>query len=187
MKTLAEQMTEYQPGCDQKTKDARKDRPPKWVRVCLCGHLSYSHPIEHGGDRRVLSGVPTHGCNGPMAGRRGRYQYEPDGITVGMRPTCPCREWRPVAEFDHPRHVIFRSAMGDKHPFLVALSAFTTQVGKTLGEDVGMDEVLAEVEHRFRWLEGARVCAVCGAESDGVWPRYVDDERNSQMRCEDHA
>lgn len=166
--------------------DAAGIRPPepKWVPVCVCGHLVSCHPADQGGDY-AMAGTLVQGCVGPM---RGRNQWgevlDPTEKTYLRYATCPCRAWRPVIEIDRPRHILFRSKMGPKHPLKVALGGFRTQIQRATGLE---DEALAEaVSKRFRWLPGARRCAVCGAEDGTVWPMYVDEERDSEMRCEEH-
>jgi hypothetical protein len=160
---------------------------PDWVPVCICGHPASCHPVEQGGTLVTESaGLSTEGCVGPGRGRRpfGRV-LDADEKTMLRLATCPCREYLPIVEFERPRRVIFHSAIGARHPLAVALRGFRTQVSKKTGLEG--DQLMAAVDARFRWIEGTRRCAVDGCRNvDDVWPRFVSENHESELLCEEH-
>jgi hypothetical protein len=163
-----------------------KTREPRWVQVCVCGHLAEHHPLSDGG---TYADMPTDGCTGPRRFKSHEFAALDDHGQPYRIATCPCREWRPVAEFDAPRPSLFRGFLPrptSAHPFVVAMKGLRTSLSKR----VPPDDLDAELGRRFRWLDGARVCSVdgCATPTDGVWPVYAADEPSgSAMRCRQHA
>lgn len=173
------------PGWDQPSRESRRRTEPRWVQVCVCGHLQRAHSPDHGGTypHTQQGQLIVEGCVGPSHGRRTKMEMVDSAAgTARLLATCPCREWRPVCEFDRARAAYFWTVMGEVHPLVMALRAFRTGQAKQVGEEQADEAVAA----RFRWIEGARRCAVCGADGSDVWPRYVTDVRDSELRCEEH-
>lgn len=164
-----------------------KQEVPAWLPICLCGHVLGAHPTEHGGTLRPPSGTVLEGCIGAGRGRRPfARMLDTDPPTLVRTATCPCTQWTPVIEFDRPRRVIFNAAMGNQHPVAVALKAFRTQVARKTGLEG--EELVSAVDERFRWIEGTRRCAAKGCRSvDDVWPRYSNEDRETELLCEEHA
>lgn len=163
------------------------EQEPVWRAVCVCGHLRVHHPVDQGGtDTAYAAAVNTiEGCFGALGGRGSTpMEFDVEKRTVQRRATCPCREWAAVLEIDRPRLSLFRQRVGARHPLLVGLGAFETSQHNR--KDATEESVQQALATRVRWVEGARVCAVCGTTGGGVWPSYVDEERHSEMRCEAH-
>lgn len=182
--SVFDELDRRMPGWDVTHTADYASQPQSWQQVCRCGHTDHYHPDWAGGRAQTFSGSALEGCFGPMSGRGAKAKdLRLVGDVVTRRASCPCKAFVAVCEFDRPRIVIFRSKLGARHPLLVALGSFRTQVSNRRG----VTDVEAELTSRFRWIESARVCSVCGTGGEGVWPVYVDEDRNSEMRCEEHT
>ena len=162
----------------------------RWVEICVCGHEKTYHGLNNGGTYGgtpdgIDYGMTVDGCAGALPGRdRDPRRIQPDG-KVHVVPTCPCPRHRPVAEIDRPwRHFHQKVWTKDRvHPMTRGLKAMITRLNNS---KTFAGKGAEEMDRRFRWIDNARECRVCGIENDTVWPSYVNDGRLSQMRCEEH-
>jgi hypothetical protein len=162
------------------------DRRVNWIEICVCGHAGVMHGPSAGGTYGGPEwGKTVEGCVGPPPERgTPRTRIQPDGM-MHLKATCPCIVYRPVAEVDRPARY-FRQKTYTKdqiHPMVRGLKAMRTRLDNSKGF---AGQGAEEAERRFRWLDGARKCRVCGAKDDTVWPSYVNDDRLSQLRCTEH-
>jgi hypothetical protein len=162
------------------------DRQSRWIEICVCGHERTMHGPGNGGEYGGVDwGKTVDGCAGPPP-ERGRplRRIQADGM-AHVDPTCPCMMHRPVAEVDRPARY-FRQKVWTRdrvHPLVRGMRAMTTRLDRSkryLGQGA------EEAARRFRWLDDARECRVCGKRDGTVWPCYVNDQRLSQMRCSNH-
>jgi hypothetical protein len=180
-----------------------------WTTICVCGHTRHYHGREIGGDYRVPEPTPRRiggqmitvqtvldGCRGAMPGRGFETEtevadYEALTMTTVIHPTCPCREFRPVADIDRPnRYFNQRLPVDrhdrDRHPFLTGLRAFSTHLSKRRAALSNPAWAEQELERRFAWIDGARVCGISRCrETDDVWPVFVNEDQ-SELRCAAH-
>lgn len=174
-----------------------------WETVCVCGHLERYHSESVGGTAEPPSyerdrGLPYafHGCRGELATKgfvvRSHVRQDNGPPVLTENPTCPCREFRPVAEVDRVNRMFNQRRPKDRsdrgrHPFMTGCRAMRTRISKLKAVDGDPAKRDAEFERRFHWLDGARVCGApeCTA-TDDVWPVFVDDRDRSELRCEKH-
>ena len=161
-------------------------RKHNWEGLCVCGHMVKLHAVVMGGEYGTFTREKTSsGCRGGTPSRGELPIGRANGM-MEMAPTCPCRAILVVAEVDRGRNC-FRQRTWTQdavHPMTRGLKAMTTMLSK----QKSITDPGAELDRRFRWMDGMRKCAVCGAagERDRVWPMFVDDDRNSELRCSRH-
>jgi hypothetical protein len=180
-----------------------------WFKICVCGHLDRYHGESIGGAYHVPAPFPRNigglevtvsaildGCVGAMPDRG--FQTETKSMdreaqtqTTVVHPTCPCVEFRPIADIDRPnrywnqRLPIDRKDHG-RHPFLTGLRAFSTHLSKRRAALSNPAWAEQELERRFAWVDGARVCGISRCrETADVWPVFIDEEQ-SELRCAAH-
>ena len=149
------------------------------------------------------------GCAGEMPGKAferftNDFTSAPEGEEMGtmvsrVNPTCPCEEFRAIAEVDRPHRYFNQRRPADrtdpaKHPFAVGMRAYRTRIGKLKRAQIdgptGVGARWADEEfvRRFRWLK-SRVCgiSVCTV-TDDVWPVFVTSQAasRSELRCAKH-
>ena len=160
----------------------------------MCGHIAKFHAESIGGEYRTpetrvqrISGqevtVTTSfdGCVGAMPSRS--FETETQTVnrealtmTTVINPTCPCTDFRPIANIDRPnRYWNQRLPMDrndrERHPFLVGLRAFSTHLSKRRAALSDPAWAEAELERRFTWIDGKRVCGLSRCtETADVWP-----------------
>jgi len=180
-----------------------------WTTVCVCGHIAKFHSETIGGEYQVpemrtqrIGGedvtVTTtfDGCTGAMPGRG--FQNETQTINrealtimVVVNPTCPCTEFREVAKLDRPNRYFNQRLPVDRkdhqrHPLVVGLRAFSTHLSRRRAALSDPAWASAELDRRFIWIEGKRVCAISRCNTtDDVWPVFIDGEL-SELRCSKH-
>ena len=186
-----------------------------WCELCTCGHIGRYHAPTVGGGYLVKEPYPKHmgggrtatittvfdGCVGAVRTRGTEMitveSMDRDAGTMNERinPTCPCTAFRPVARIDRPnRYFNQRVPIGrnredpTRHPFMVGLRAFSTHLSKRRAALADPAWPAAELERRFTWLDGARVCGLSKCrETAEVWPVYIDgDAARSELRCPAH-
>lgn len=178
-----------------------------WLQLCVCGHIATAHSESVGGayvlPERKQKTRPDgssywqeerfHGCRGEL--RSGRFEpvsYTRDGDTAveQINPTCPCTDFRPVAEVDRPGRYFNQRRPKDRadlrrHPLPTGMRAYRTRISKLKLADGDPAKTAAEFDRRFRWLPDARVCVACGSGGDDVWPVF-DENDHSELRCSRH-
>jgi hypothetical protein len=180
-----------------------------WAPVCVCGHLARYHGPAVGGEYQVPAPEPRSiggqqiivqtvldGCLGAMPGRgfevaTETIDHEAMTRTTLLNPTCPCTEFREIANVDRPNRYFNQRLPVDRddrerHPFLVGLRAFSTHLSKRRAALSNPAWAEQELERRFAWIEGKRVCGLSRCrETDDVWPVLIDGEL-SELRCAAH-
>ena len=180
-----------------------------WLELCVCGHHIGYHSPSIGGTYRirepyekpvrdVLATLTTvfDGCRGSMPTRgfepeTQTIDHEQKTITVVVNPTCPCTEFRPVAKVDRPNRYFSQRLPRDRadhsrHPMLVGLRAFSTHLSRRRAALSNPQWAVEELDRRFVWLDGARVCGLSRCrETADVWPVFIDGE-TSELRCAKH-
>jgi len=180
-----------------------------WTTICVCGHIRRYHgatidgeyevpvpePRSIGGQQITVQTV-LDGCVGAMPGRGFEVKtevidHEALTRTTVLNPTCPCTEFRPIANVDRPNRLFNQRLPVDRsdrerHPFIVGLRAFTTHLSKRRAALSNPAWAEQELERRFTWIEGKRVCGLsrCRTTED-VWPVLIDGEL-SELRCAAH-
>jgi hypothetical protein len=181
-----------------------------WDELCCCGHLRRYHPTSIGGGFELA--MPTEkelrgltwttvtvapGCVGALRSRgfeseSSHSDHETMVTTLTVHPTCPCREFRGVANVDRPNRY-FNQRMpvdpGDptRHPFVLGLRAFRTHLGRRRAALTDPTWPEKELARRFVWLDGQRVCSIAKCTTtDAVFPIFVDDAEHSELRCPEH-
>jgi hypothetical protein len=180
-----------------------------WSTICVCGHIARYHDEAIGGEYRVpeehsisvagqqlVARTQFGGCVGAMPLRGFETethtldQEARTRVTV-IHPTCPCTVFRPVANVDRPNRYFNQRMPVDRndrerHPFLVGIRAFSTHLSKRRAALSDPSWAAAELERRFTWIEGKRVCELSRChETEDVWPVLIDGEL-SEMRCPQH-
>jgi len=194
------------------------DRPPDrqptnvWNDLCCCGHLARYHDPSIGGIfplkepyEQSIGGAPVlittlmDGCVGALRAR-GFQERTVEQIDRAARTqverinvTCPCAEFRKVAEVDRPNRYFNQRmpmALNDplRHPFSVGIRAFRTHLSRRRMALSDPTWAEAEFDRRFLWDEDARVCGIskCTNMGDGVWPQFVRDDGTTELRCAAH-
>jgi len=183
-----------------------------WTTICVCGHISRYHAPEAGGEYRLKEPYPAAtrlgavtvttvmraGCLGAMPGRGfqvetvERVDRETLTQTNRINPTCPCTEMREVAKVDRPNRYFNQRIPVDRddperHPMLVGLRAFTTHLSRRRAALSDPSWADRELERRFEWIEGKRVCAISRCTEDtAVWPVFINSDGDSELRCAQH-
>ena len=180
-----------------------------WRELCVCGHLDRYHSESTGGAYQLPATVTKTrlgeqvtvsyafvGCVGAVMPRgmddiawtNDRETHTDVGRIV---PTCPCEEFRPVAKVDRPNRMFNQRMPKDResmerHPFQVGVRALITFLNGRVAAETDPDWVDQELDRRFLWIDGRRVCGMSRCkETDDVWPVFVDGER-SELRCGPH-
>lgn len=199
---------EIQAWIEQQLGPPRTDERDRhnWTTACVCGHVARYHSGDIGGEwvvpdprDRSLGGElyreirVSVGCTGAMPLRGFEAETtvidrEAKVITITRNPTCPCREFRPVAEIDRANRYWNQRVFPDRHPFAVGMRAFTTHITRLKRAEGDPDWAAAEFLRRFRWMPEARRCSItkCAATGEGVAPTYVNAKLDSEMRCPKH-
>lgn len=162
------------------------DRQIRWVELCVCGHEKAMHGPDNGGEYGGAEwGKTVDGCAGPPPSRNApKKRISADGL-LHVDPTCPCTVFRAVAEVDRPGRYFRQKTwtIDQVHPMIRGLKAQRTRLDRS---KTYFGRGAEEADRRFRWIDGARKCRVCGERNSTVWPTYVNDQRLSQMRCSAH-
>jgi hypothetical protein len=194
--------------------DRPADRQPNhvWGELCCCGHLSrYHDPLIGGtfpiaavreksiGGRMVTITTLMGGCVGALRARGFQEmtteQIDRTAATMVERinVTCPCAEFRPVAQVDRPNRFFNQRMPTDlsdpiRHPFSVGIRAFRTHLSKRRAALSDPSWAEREFDRRFLWIDGARVCGVsrCKDEGTGVWPQFIRPDGTTELRCAKH-
>lgn len=175
----------------------RRTAEPKWQRLCVCGHLEQHHSASVGGSHPTdEGGMPYQldGCTGAMrqVGRRPskrgatgkiedreEFQMTPSGAVTVVPVTCPCREFRPVAEVDRLGGRFRQRPHATAHPFLSGVRGMMKTVEKMAEDrDIEPGELF---DARFRWT----VPLTCGrcASTEDVFPSWTVPGRESGLLC----
>lgn len=192
-------------------RDRVREATGTWHRICVCGHQERYHSERIGGTAPAREQDKTNtihvtvGCHGEVWGR-GRSMAEhsmEDKLPVVTKvATCPCLKFQPVAEaldprfrFRQRRPTVKGSSARElnylRHALMTGVRATETMVRKlkvvasAKVTDRQREELVErEMQRRFRWIEGARVCSVrnCDREGDDVWPIYVTGDQ-SELKC----
>lgn len=176
-----------------------------WEQVCCCGHLQRHHPKADGGLFETADGETSlrgetvrvvnavEGCRGAMPGRGFELESrsmdrEAGVLTITYHATCVCREFRPVANVDRPNRLFNQRLLADRpHPIATGLRALRTHLSKRKYAQTDPDWATAELDRRFTWLEEAQRCSISGCKAtDDIFPSYVNDRLDSEMRCPKH-
>jgi hypothetical protein len=180
-----------------------------WRELCICGHLDRYHSPSIGGGyvlkdpwtvafrgETINVTAAFFGCVGALKPRGFEEITETadrEAMTKIERinPTCPCDDFRAVAMVDRPNR-FFNQRMPtdrvdpDRHPFQTGVRAFMTHLSRRKQAMADPSWFEAELDRRFTWTEGKRICAtVKCTETDDVFPVFVDGER-SELRCSKH-
>ena len=178
-----------------------------WQPLCVCGHLAKYHSATIGGayvlpdpGMAINRGVTYtkqilfNGCRGALALRDFETEttttdHENALITQTIVPTCPCDEFREVAQVDRPNRYFNQRVPADldpdRHPFLIGLRAFAKHLSKRRAALADPSWADREFDRRFTWSEN-RVCSISKCkETDGVLPAFVTGDR-SELRCPKH-
>lgn len=175
----------------------RRTGEPSWQRLCVCGHLEQHHSASVGGSHPTEDSTIPYlfdGCTGAMrnVGRRrsrrdteGRIDDRTEFQVTGSGPanvvpvTCPCREFRPVAEVDRLGGRFRQRANATSHPFLSGMRGMVKTVEKMAADrGVAADELF---DARFRWTVPL-TCRQC-ASTEGVLPAWTVPGRESGLLC----
>jgi hypothetical protein len=180
-----------------------------WCTICMCGHIDRFHAELIGGtyqvpvpEPRSVGGqmvtvqIQVDGCLGAMptkgfTAETVTMDREALTHTTVRHATCPCTEFRPVANVDKPNRFFNQRLPVDRddrerHPFMVGLRAFSTHLSRRRAALSNPAWAEAELERRFSWIEDKRVCAIGRCrETKDVWPVLIDGEL-SEMRCSAH-
>ena len=185
-----------------------------WLELCVCGHHIGYHSPSIGGTYRIgepgtqltmrtfhIGGTASRliAQSKETAKIDGTIKYletqtidhEQKTITVVVNPTCPCTEFRPVAKVDRPNRYFSQRLPRDRadhsrHPMLVGLRAFSTHLSRRRAALSNPQWAVEELDRRFVWLDGARVCGLSRCrETADVWPVFIDGE-TSELRCAKH-
>lgn len=196
-----------------------REQHHNWLALCVCGHTArYHSPSTGDGASYRVSETSTtlsprdgaewtnltvfDGCVGALK-PRGFEEITNDRdedthtVTARIHPTCPCTEFRPVAQVDRPnRFFNQRMPRADnrpdpaRHPFQVGCRALRTHLSKRKAAQKDPAWADREFDRRFGWLPDARVCGISRCtETDDVWPVFVDTDRasdRSELRCAKH-
>jgi hypothetical protein len=180
----------------------------RWLGLCVCGHISTQHSQSVGGEYIPAPLTDTtpptierfDGCRGALAGGRKpteEYVREGDVIVKLTLATCPCERFRPIAKVDRPGRFFNQAIPRDRedyirHPFLTGIRAYRTRISKFKAIDGDPVKTAAELDRRFEWLPGARICSISRCKAtDDVWPVFVSEgsdgtRSHSELRCLAH-
>lgn len=175
----------------------RRTDEPRWQALCVCGHLEQHHSASVGGSHPVESdGMPYQldGCTGAMrqvgrrralrdstgrVGDRTQFQVTEAGPANVVPVTCPCREFRPVAEVDRLGGRFRQRPHATGHPFLSGMRGMVKTVEKMAADrDIEPEELF---EARFRWTVPL-TCERCASTED-VFPGWTVPGKESGLLC----
>lgn len=175
----------------------RRTDEPRWQSLCVCGHLEQHHSASVGGSHPTdEAGLPFDfdGCTGAMrqvgrrraqrdstgkVGDRTQFQVTDAGPATVVPVTCPCTEFRPVAEVDRLGGRFRQRAHATAHPFLSGMRGMLKTLERMANDRVvDLDDLL---EARFRWTVPL-TCQQC-ASTDDVFPSWTVPGKESGLLC----
>lgn len=175
----------------------RRTDEPRWQALCVCGHLEQHHSASVGGSHPVdEGGLPYDfdGCTGAMrqVGRRpskrdstgkvedrNYFHLGGSGAVTVVPVTCPCREFRPVAEVDRLGGRFRQRPHATAHPFLSGMRGMMKTVEKMAEDrDIEPGDLF---DARFRWTVPP-TCERCASTED-VFPGWTVPGKESGLLC----